>query len=112
MTDRDLTMAELAELLQMSTRWVRQQVAARAIPHHRRGRAVRFTPGDIAEIRERMGAEPAVDPTRVPRLRLVRADRTRPGTPPPSEPQRPPDRPAGPHTPPPPPGPLPARDVA
>lgn len=98
----DLTVKQLAKMLQVSESWLHKQVAARAIPHHRRGRAVRFTPQDVAEIRGSWGAQPAIQPPR--RLRLVRSG-TKPGTPAPSDPPRPPDRPAGPHTPTPPPGP-------
>lgn len=87
MRERDLTVQELADLLQMSPRWVRQQVAARAIPHHRRGRLVRFTPADVAAIREDMGAQPVEQPPNVVDLALRRLrSSTPPGTPPPSNP--------------------------
>jgi len=66
--DRDLTIPELAELLQMSEKWVKRRVSARAIPHHRRGRLVRFTPDDVRQIRD-MDAEPVQT---APTLRLVR----------------------------------------
>lgn len=65
MPDRDLTIPELAELLQMSEKWVKRRVSARAIPHHRRGRAVRFTPDDVAAIRA-MDAEPVQTARRRP----------------------------------------------
>jgi len=68
MPDRDLTIPELAELLQVSDKWVKRKIAARQLPHHRRGRLVRFTPDDVAAIRD-MDAVPVQT---APTLRLVR----------------------------------------
>ena len=50
MTDRLLTVDEAAEVLQVSTSWLRKRVAARAVPCVRLGRTVRFADSDIAQI--------------------------------------------------------------
>ena len=66
----DLDIDGLAAELGVPRTWVRDKVTARAIPHHRYGRHVRFTPEDVAEFR-RLTAEAtakAVSP-----LRSVRA---------------------------------------
>lgn len=89
-----LDMNGLADLLNMSREWVRKQVQARAIPHHRFGRLIRFDAADVTAIMA-AGAQPAM--TTKPRLRMV------PGPPSPPPPTPPP--PPGPSTPPPPSGP-------
>lgn len=75
MSGQWLTIAQLAELLGVPKSWVRDKVTARAIPHHRPGRHVRFTPADVAAI-EQMFAEPAITaPT--PMFRPLPATRRR-----------------------------------
>jgi excisionase family DNA binding protein len=56
---------ELAELIGMSTHWVREQVTAGALPFHRVGRCTRFSPDDVRAIEGRT-AVPVADR---PRLR-------------------------------------------
>lgn len=66
----DLDIPGMATELGVPESWVRDRVKARAIPHHRYGKHVRFTDEDRAEYR-RLTAEPvakAVSP-----LRSVRA---------------------------------------
>ena len=57
--------AALASRIGMSKAWVQERVTAKAIPHHRVGRYVRFSPGDIAAIER----STAVTPVDRPRLR-------------------------------------------
>ncbi len=45
--DRLLTIAELADLLQLSERTIRRMVAAQRIPCLRVGRQIRFLPSDL-----------------------------------------------------------------
>lgn len=44
-----LTIAETAELLQMSTSWIYKQTCARSIPFVKIGRSVRFDPARLRE---------------------------------------------------------------
>ena len=44
-----LTVAQVAELLQVTTEWLYDQCALNAIPHLRLGRTIRFRAADIAE---------------------------------------------------------------
>jgi excisionase family DNA binding protein len=55
-----LTSTEVAELLGVSKWWVQEQVTAKAIPHHRVGRLVRFSPADIRAIEQRTAVVPTV----------------------------------------------------
>ena len=66
----DLDIAGMAAELGVDESWVRDKVKARAIPHHRYGKHVRFTEGDLAEFR-RATAEPIAKT--VSPLRSVRA---------------------------------------
>ncbi|MEU4570818.1 helix-turn-helix domain-containing protein [Micromonospora sp. NPDC023956] len=61
-TKQWLDQKQLTELLNVPATWVRDKVTARAIPHRRVGRHVRFTPADVAEI-EQMFFEPAITET-------------------------------------------------
>jgi excisionase family DNA binding protein len=65
----DLDIAGMAGELGVPESWVRDRVKARAIPHHRYGKHVRFTAEDVAEFR-RLTAEATAKA--VP-LRSVRA---------------------------------------
>ncbi|KDN17138.1 helix-turn-helix domain-containing protein [Amycolatopsis rifamycinica] len=58
-----LTAKEVGELLQLSSRMVKDQAAAGVLPHHRFGKHYRFTRGDVAEI-VRLGAAPVKPPRR------------------------------------------------
>ena len=51
---------QLAAVLGVNTSWVERQVSARAIPHHRVGRLVRFTPDDVRAIEKSMAVKPSV----------------------------------------------------
>jgi excisionase family DNA binding protein len=67
--DRLLNIAELAEYLGVPFTWVRDKVTARALPHTRVGRHVRFAPVHIAAI-VAAGEEPALNgPLATPRAR-------------------------------------------
>lgn len=66
----DLDIDGLAAELGVPRTWVRDKVTARAIPHHRYGRHVRFTDEDVAAIRQ-ASAAPVAKP--VSPLRSVRA---------------------------------------
>lgn len=63
------SVTEAAEVLDVPVSWLRSMVAARAVPHTRLGRHVRFTEAHLAEIiaaGERAAAPtaaPAVSPT-------------------------------------------------
>lgn len=72
--DALLTADELAEILQLPARTVKDQAAAGALPHRRFGKHYRFSRDDLHEIVHRAGYAPA--PT-------TRARRS-PGTAPPS----------------------------
>ncbi len=47
MTDRLLTAAEVAELLQVKESWVRQETRADRLPHLRLGRYVRYERAEV-----------------------------------------------------------------
>ena len=47
MTDRLLTAAEVAELLSVPERWVREHTRSGSIPHVRLGRYVRYVRDDV-----------------------------------------------------------------
>lgn len=68
--DRWLTTPQLADHLGVSVRWIKTQLARRAIPHHRLGRNVRFTPTDVARIEAATAQQPLTRPT-TGRLRAV-----------------------------------------
>jgi excisionase family DNA binding protein len=69
--DRLLNMAELAEYLGVPFTWVRDKVTARALPHTRVGKHVRFAPDHVAAI-VASGEEPALNgPLAAPRPRRV-----------------------------------------
>lgn len=53
-----LTSEQLAAVLGVNASWVERQVAARALPHHRVGRLVRFTPADVRAIEKSMAVTP------------------------------------------------------
>lgn len=92
-------MDQLAELLNVERSWVRDKVAARAIPFTKVGKHVRFAPHHIAAIIA-AGEQPvATAPTRAT-VTAIRA-----ANPPKTEPPRTPPPPTGPRTPPPPTGP-------
>lgn len=68
----DFTVAEVAEALRMSQRWVRDQYRLHGAAHQRYGRVVRFTADQVEQLRERCSAgkaaaasEGAPAPTRV-----------------------------------------------
>jgi len=61
--DALLTAEEVAELLQLSPRTLKDQAAAGVLPHHRFGKHYRFTRGDVAEI-VRLSAAPVKPPRR------------------------------------------------
>ncbi|GAB2952154.1 hypothetical protein GCM10027280_45690 [Micromonospora polyrhachis] len=61
MSEKWLTIDDLAELLNVKRTWVRDKVTARVLPHRRVG-GVRFTPKDVAAIEE-MFFEPAITDT-------------------------------------------------
>lgn len=63
--DAWLNCAQLAQVLGMSKSWVQEQVTAKALPHHRVGRYVRFSPADVRAIER----STAVAPADRPRLR-------------------------------------------
>ncbi len=42
-----LTISEIAELVQASEKWARQQIAAGKLRAHRLGRAIRISPEDL-----------------------------------------------------------------
>lgn len=48
--DKLLDIDGLADYLRVQPRWVRDKVTARAIPHRRVGKHVRFAPEDVAQI--------------------------------------------------------------
>jgi excisionase family DNA binding protein len=54
-----LSSADLADVLGVSKYWVQSQVTARALPHHRVGRLVRFSPEDVRRIHALMQVEPS-----------------------------------------------------
>lgn len=47
----DYTLAEVAEALGMSTRWVRDRIRLDHAEHTRYGRRIRFTPEQLAKLR-------------------------------------------------------------
>lgn len=53
----DYTLAEVADALKMSPRWLRQQIAAGAA-HQRYGNRIRFTPEQVEELRGKLAAVP------------------------------------------------------
>lgn len=55
-----LTSEQLAGVLGVHLRWVQERVTARALPHHRVGRLVRFTPEDLKAIEKSMAVKPTV----------------------------------------------------
>ncbi|MEV0068057.1 MULTISPECIES: helix-turn-helix domain-containing protein [unclassified Amycolatopsis] len=55
--DALLTAEQVGELLQLSPRTLKDQAAARMLPHHRFGKHYRFTRGDVAEM-VRLSAAP------------------------------------------------------
>lgn len=65
----DLDIKGLAAELGVPWTWVRDKVTARQLPHHRYGRHVRFTPEDVAAIRETSAEPVAKAPSP---LRIVR----------------------------------------
>lgn len=58
--DAWLTSTQVAERLGVSKWWVQEQVTANAIPHHRLGRLVRFSPADLQAIEQRTAVTPTV----------------------------------------------------
>jgi excisionase family DNA binding protein len=96
-----LDIDQLAALLNVERSWVRDKVAARAIPFTKVGKHVRFAEHHVTEIIA-AGEQPvAKAPTR---LQVV-AIRSPQAANPPSQPPRTPPPPSGPRTPPPPAGP-------
>lgn len=87
-----MTYQQAAAELGMSESWLRKQVAAELVPYTRLGRAVRFTPEQIATILASNAVEPAPR-----RRRLALASTTTPG---PSWPPPSPPTPTGPVNPP------------
>ena len=57
MIARDHTLAEVAEALGMSKRWVRDQIKAGAA-HQRYGNRIRFTDSQVDELRARFATVP------------------------------------------------------
>lgn len=62
MDEKWLNKKQLAEVLNVGESWVRNAVTARAIPHRRVGRHVRFAPEDVAAIKKQI-FEPAITDT-------------------------------------------------
>lgn len=60
-----LNCEQVAQVIGMSKSWVQEQVTAKALPHHRLGRYVRFSPADVRAIER----STAVTPADRPRLR-------------------------------------------
>ncbi|MGV9364988.1 hypothetical protein [Amycolatopsis sp. NPDC003731] len=58
-----LTAEVVGELVQLSPRMLKDQAAARVLPHHRFGKRYRFTRGDVTEI-VRLSAAPVKPPRR------------------------------------------------
>lgn len=79
MIDKPLDIDGLADYLGVSPRWVKAQVAARAIPFTKLpgGRMVRFTAEDVAEILAAGKKEPETAPTRTEVVRRLEAVSTR-----------------------------------
>lgn len=50
---RDYTVEEVAQALGMSTRWVRDRIKFDRIEHNRYGRFIRFTPDQVAALRQK-----------------------------------------------------------
>lgn len=67
----DLDIAGMAQELGVEESWVRDKVKARAIPHHRYGKHVRFTAEDIAEFRASTKEETAKSVSPLRRLRVA-----------------------------------------
>jgi len=67
---KDRTYADAAEELNIPESWLKAQAQARQIPHHRYGRWVRFTDGDLDAIRAKF-AEPELNLAKVSPLRGV-----------------------------------------
>lgn len=53
-----LNCEELAAVIGMSKSWVQDQVTKKAIPHHRVGRLVKFSPGDVRAIERSTAVAP------------------------------------------------------
>lgn len=49
--EADLTLEEVAELLRMSTRWVRDRIRLDGAEHQRYGRHIRFTAAQVEALR-------------------------------------------------------------
>lgn len=47
----DFTLAEVADALGVSTRWVRDRIRLDGVAHQRYGHKIRFTPEQVAELR-------------------------------------------------------------
>jgi excisionase family DNA binding protein len=62
--DQPLTVAELAALLRVSESWIQKRCAARAIPHTRVARQIRFTAEHVAQILAAGEEQPTVLPIR------------------------------------------------
>lgn len=56
---RDLTLAEAADSLRMSTRWLRDKIKADKLEHQKYGHKILFTPAQVEAIRARYTAQPA-----------------------------------------------------
>ena len=51
--ERDLTLTEVAEVLGMSERWIRNEIHNVGAEHQRYGNRIRFTPAQVAQLRDR-----------------------------------------------------------
>lgn len=73
MIDKPLTVAGLAELLDVSVSWVQKQCAARAIPFTKVARQIRFTDDHVRQILAAGEQVPTGAPSRVVPIRTRRA---------------------------------------
>ena len=56
------TIAQVAELTQMSEYWLRQQCREARIPHHRLGRSYRFSESDLTQLLSESRVQTRPDP--------------------------------------------------